>query len=31
MADEWIIRVAGKEYGPADLATLHEWKAEGRE
>jgi hypothetical protein len=30
MTDEWIIRVAGKEYGPADLATLHEWKAEGR-
>ena len=30
MADEWIIRVAGKEYGPVDLATLHEWKAEGR-
>jgi uncharacterized protein DUF4339 len=30
MADEWIIRVDGKEYGPADLATLREWKAEGR-
>jgi hypothetical protein len=30
MAEEWIIRVLGKEYGPADLATLHEWKSEGR-
>jgi hypothetical protein len=30
MADEWILRVAGKEYGPADLATLREWQAEGR-
>jgi len=30
MADEWIIRVDGKEYGPADMATLREWKSEGR-
>src|SRR5260370_24680846 len=30
MAEQWIIRVLGKEYGPADLATLHEWKSEGR-
>lgn len=30
MAEEWIIRVDGKEYGPADLTTLREWKAEGR-
>jgi hypothetical protein len=30
MAEQWIIRVQGKEYGPADLATLHEWKSEGR-
>src|SRR5438093_10414135 len=30
MADQWIIRVQGKEYGPADLATLREWKADGR-
>ena len=30
MADEWIIRVDGKEYGPADVAMLREWKAEGR-
>ena len=30
MADQWIIRVEGKEYGPADLETLREWKADGR-
>ena len=30
MAQQWIIRVQGKEYGPADLATLREWKADGR-
>jgi GYF domain 2 len=30
MSDRWIIRVAGKEYGPADLTTLQEWKTEGR-
>lgn len=30
MADQWIIRVNGKEYGPADLTTLQEWKTEGR-
>src|SRR5689334_3736908 len=30
MSDEWIIRVEGKEYGPADLATLREWKSDGR-
>src|SRR5207302_8707683 len=30
MPEQWIIRVQGKEYGPADLATLHEWKADGR-
>jgi hypothetical protein len=30
MADQWIILVEGKEYGPADLATLQEWKTEGR-
>jgi hypothetical protein len=30
MAEQWIIRVNGKEYGPADLTTLLEWKAEGR-
>src|SRR5207237_4762600 len=30
MAEQWIIRVEGKEYGPADLATLREWKTDGR-
>src|SRR5689334_4892005 len=30
MAEEWTIRVEGKEYGPADLDTLREWKADGR-
>jgi len=27
---EWILRVQGKEYGPADFKTLREWKSEGR-
>jgi hypothetical protein len=30
MAEQWIIRVEGKDYGPADLATLRDWKADGR-
>ena len=30
MPEEWYVRVQGKEYGPVDLETLHEWKAEGR-
>ena len=30
MAEQWIIRVEGKEYGPVDLAMLQEWKADGR-
>src|SRR5438270_5158843 len=30
VSDEWIIRVNGAEYGPVDLATLIEWKHEGR-
>jgi hypothetical protein len=30
MSEEWIVRVHGKEYGPATLDTLREWKAEGR-
>jgi len=30
MSEEWIVRVQGKEYGPANLDTLREWKAEGR-
>src|SRR3984893_3496835 len=30
MAEQWILRVEGKDYGPADLATLRDWKADGR-
>jgi hypothetical protein len=30
MTEQWIIRVEGKEYGPADIETLREWKMEGR-
>jgi hypothetical protein len=30
MPEQWIIRVQGKEYGPADVTTLREWKKEGR-
>ena len=30
MPEEWIVRVEGKDYGPADLETLVEWKHEGR-
>lgn len=30
MADQWIIKVEDKEYGPADVPTLQEWKEEGR-
>jgi hypothetical protein len=30
VTDEWIVRVQGKEYGPANIETLREWKAEGR-
>ena len=30
MADQWIIRVHDKEYGPVDLEGLREWKREGR-
>ena len=30
MTEEWIVRVQGKEYGPANIDTLREWKAEGR-
>ena len=30
MAEQWIIRVQDKDYGPADIATLREWKADGR-
>jgi hypothetical protein len=30
MDEQWIIQVQGKEYGPADLDTLREWKSDGR-
>src|SRR6266403_5406286 len=30
MPEEWIVRVQGTEYGPANIETLREWKAEGR-
>jgi hypothetical protein len=30
MPEQWIVRVEEKDYGPADLETLHEWKREGR-
>lgn len=30
MAEDWIVRVQGKEYGPVDFETLQEWKKEGR-
>ncbi len=30
VTDEWIVRVQGTEYGPANIETLREWKAEGR-
>lgn len=30
MADEWMVRVQGKEYGPVDVETLREWQREGR-
>ena len=30
MADQWIVRVQGKEYGPVGIETLREWKTEGR-
>ena len=30
MAEEWFVRVEDKEYGPVDLETLRQWKAEGR-
>ena len=28
--EEWIVRVDGRDYGPANIDTLREWKAEGR-
>ncbi|HSP45744.1 MAG TPA: DUF4339 domain-containing protein [Chthoniobacterales bacterium] len=30
MADQWMVRVGGHEYGPVDEDDLREWKAEGR-
>jgi len=30
VTEEWIVRVEGSEYGPANIETLREWKAEGR-
>ncbi|HXQ02972.1 MAG TPA: hypothetical protein VN801_08390 [Candidatus Udaeobacter sp.] len=30
VTEEWILRVDGSEYGPANIETLREWKAEGR-
>src|SRR5437867_10293966 len=30
MREEWFIRVEGKDYGPADLEMLRDWKREGR-
>src|ERR1700724_1505332 len=30
MGEAWFIRVDGKEFGPADVETLREWKADGR-
>ncbi|MFL6568357.1 MAG: DUF4339 domain-containing protein [Chthoniobacterales bacterium] len=30
MPEEWFVRVQDKDYGPVDLDTLQEWKAEGR-
>jgi len=30
MAEQWIVRVQGKEYGPVDLEELREWRQEGR-
>ena len=30
VTEEWVVRVDGREYGPANIDTLREWKAEGR-
>jgi hypothetical protein len=30
MADQWMVRVEGREYGPVDEDDLREWKSEGR-
>src|SRR3954468_8427391 len=30
MSEDWIVRVADREYGPVDVSTLREWQDEGR-
>jgi hypothetical protein len=30
MPEQWFLRVEDREYGPADLTMLHEWKEDGR-
>src|SRR6266542_558255 len=30
VTEEWLVRVDGREYVPANIDTLREWKAEGR-
>jgi hypothetical protein len=30
MADQWMVRVEGREYGPVDEDELQEWRKEGR-
>jgi GYF domain 2 len=30
VAEEWIVRVEGQEYGPVDIDELREWQREGR-
>ena len=30
VTEEWMVRVDGREYGPANIDTLREWKTEGR-
>jgi uncharacterized protein DUF4339 len=30
MSEQWFLRVEGREYGPADLETLREWRDDGR-
>jgi hypothetical protein len=30
VTEEWIVRVQGSDYGPANIETLREWKADGR-
>jgi len=30
MAEEWFVRVEGKEYGPVEKDVLQEWKSDGR-